>query len=210
MPGKHRLDRWVTIRQRFDVEPRPVRIVHADRMDVVLHRAISQGVRTSGVVRQHATELAHIATRGVGAEHQPVWFQLLIELGEIEARLDADPALFRVQLENAIHPATLQNDTAADGRAGQVRARGPGRDRNARGNCVSDGLRDIILGLRLHHRLGDHLVDTGIHGVGRERGEVVFDFCPPEFSAKIIADRTRFLREDQSRRVVHDGLDCTR
>ena len=76
--------------------------------------------------------VARLAVEMSGAKRRPCCLELRVQLVEDDAGLDARPALFDVQLQDAVEILRrVDDDAGADGLAGLRRAAAPQRERAA-------------------------------------------------------------------------------
>ncbi|MNZ80778.1 hypothetical protein D3C78_994240 [compost metagenome] len=127
---------------------------------IVFHRAITNGIGTGGARR------GHTADRGIGAridrEEQAGIAQIDVEVLTRHARLHRHVKIFGIHLNDAIHPAEIDADSAV-GRIDlpfKRRPRSEGNDRN------------LVLGASLHHGL--HIIGAfgKNHAIRRLQGQI--------------------------------------
>ena len=91
--------------------------------------AVYDGVRPAGIVADHAADIGPTARGYIGREHQAVGLQEGIELIEHQARLNPNPALVRVELQDPTHVfGKIDMDRRGHRLAGQTRAAAAGQD----------------------------------------------------------------------------------
>jgi hypothetical protein len=145
-------------------------------------------VGTGGIIGQHPAEFAHIPAGGVGTEEEIPPAQLLIQFRQHDSRLHPCPTLFLVHVEDTIHSGHIQNDAGADGRAREVGAGGAGGERDAAGDGEPDHGIDVLFGFHEDHGLRCHSIDTGIHRIGCQRGEIVLNLRLPKELLEVADD----------------------
>ena len=134
-----------------------VRQHHLERHDILAHRAVAHGIGSRGTGRRHP------ADRGVGAringEHQPGGAQFGIQLFARHAGLDRRQKIALVDLEDPVHAAEINADTAIH-RNDMAFQRGayPVRDNGTAGTGTDAGDGGHLLGT---FRKG--------HGIGKRR-----------------------------------------
>jgi hypothetical protein len=124
--------------------------------------------RTGRVVRHHAADGGAARGRDVRREAQVVGTQRRVQLVQYDARLDADPALSRVHLEDAVEVLRrVDNEAAADRLPGLRRATAPHRQRTAVFRADGHRLDHIVPGFGDDHAERLDLVDAGVGGIER-------------------------------------------
>ena len=115
---------------------------HFQRKHVVPRAAIEWRMRSGGIVGDHAAEGGARAGGDIRTEPPAVRPQKVIQLIQYHPRSDAHGAPFQIQFADlAVMPGEINDQTVAQGAAGQTAARAPRNDRPSLRRGALDGFR---------------------------------------------------------------------
>ena len=135
-------------------------------------------MRAGGIVGDHAADGGAVGRRYVRGEVQSVRPYGGVEVVENAARLDADPALARIDLEDAAEVfREVEDDAGADGLSGLRGAAAARRDRHAELRTRLDRRRDVRLRLRHDDAERHDLINARVGGVQRPADAIEADFA---------------------------------
>ena len=129
--------------------------------------SIYKGVRTAGIIAEHAADAATVAGGGFGAEEQAVWLQSKVQLIQDDTWLHSRPTFFLVDFQYFLEMlADVDHDTASHHLTSDGSATSSWDEMGLAFACRLGQVDNILFVFGISHRLGYLTISRRIGGVG--------------------------------------------
>jgi hypothetical protein len=150
-------------RDRPETRDRAVRQHHFLLEHVINRLAVENRARTARVIAHHAAHGGAARCGNIRCEPQVVGLQLRVQLVEHDSGLDAGPALFDIQFEDAVEVLRgIDDNPCADRLSALRRATATHRDRTPVRGADAHDLDEILARTRKDDALGIDVIDAGV------------------------------------------------